>query len=62
MGEIAVMRWSNFAPPFAVGVFMAFQSYAASQTWGGTNPNTIAIVALSVIITLFLLGLAIRRE
>jgi hypothetical protein len=56
------MRWSNFATPFAVGVFMAFQSYVASQTWGGTNPNTIAIVALSVTITLFLLGLAIRGD
>jgi hypothetical protein len=56
------MRWSNFAPPLAVGVFMAFQSYAASKTWGGINPNTIAIVALSVTSTLFLLGLAIRRD
>ena len=56
------MRWSNFVPPFVVGAFMAVQSYAASRTWGVANPNTIAIVALSVISTLFLLGLAIRED
>jgi hypothetical protein len=56
------MRWSNFVPPFVVGAFMAFQSFAASQTWGGTNPNTIAIVTLSVISILILLGLAIRGD
>src|SRR5215472_16697290 len=61
-GEVAVMRWSNFVPPCVVGAFMAVQSYAASRTWGVANPNTIAIVALSVISTLFLLGLAIRGD
>jgi len=61
-GEVAVMRWSNFVPPFVVGAFMAVQSYAASRTWGVANANTIAIVALSVISTLFLLGLAIRGD
>ena len=50
-------RWSIFALPFVVGAFMAVQCYAASHTWGIVNPNTIAIVALSVIGTLFLLGL-----
>ena len=47
-------RWSIFALPFVVGAVMAVQSYAASRTWGNVNPNTIAIVALSVIGTLFL--------
>ena len=61
-GEVAVMRWSNFVPPFVVGAFMAVQSYAASRTWGVANANTIAIVALSVISTLFLLRLAMCAD
>jgi len=28
------MRWSDFAPPFVLGAFMAIQSYAAFRTWG----------------------------
>ena len=61
MGEIAVMRWSNSVLPFLVGAFMAVQSYAASRTWGVASPDTIAIIALSVISTLFFLGLLARR-
>jgi len=64
MGEIAVMRWSNSVLPFLVGAFMAVQSYAASRTWGVATPNTIAVVALSVISvisTLIFLGLLARR-
>jgi hypothetical protein len=57
-----VKRWSDFVPPFVVGTLMTVQSYAASQTWGVANPNTISIVALSVIGTLFLLGLAVRGD
>ena len=57
-----MMRWLSFVPPFVVGAFMAVQSYAASRTWGVANPNTIAIVALSVISTLFLLWLAMRGD
>ena len=56
------MRWSDFVLPFLVGAFMAVQSYAASRTWGIANPNTIAIVALSVISTLFLLGLLAKLQ
>jgi hypothetical protein len=41
---------------------MAVQSYAASRTWGIVNPKTIAIVALSVINALFLLGLQKRGD
>ena len=55
------MRWSNFVLALVVGAFMAVQSYAASRTWGVANPNTIAIVALSVISTLLFLGLLVRR-
>ena len=55
--RLAVKRWSIFALPFVVGAFMAVQCYAASHTWGIVNPNTIAIVALSVVGTLFLLVL-----
>jgi hypothetical protein len=53
--EVAVMRWSDFVPSFVVGAFMAVQSYAAFRTWGVANPNTIGIVALSVISTLLVL-------
>jgi len=60
MGGGAVMRWSDFAPPFVLGAFMAIQSYAAFRTWGIANANTIAIGAQSVIGTLILLKLAIR--
>jgi len=62
MGRLAVKRWSIFALPFVMGAFMAVQSYAASRTWGIVNPNTIAIVALSVIGTLFLLGLVAAKR
>jgi hypothetical protein len=55
-----VKRWSDFAPMFVVGAFMAVQSYAAFRTSGIANPSTIAIGAGSVIGTLILLGLAIR--
>jgi hypothetical protein len=55
------MRSSNFVLALVIGAFMAVQSYAASRTWGVANPNTIAIVALSVISTLLLLGTLARR-
>jgi hypothetical protein len=61
MVEVAVMRWSYFVLSFVVSAFMALQSYAASRTWGVDNPNTIAVVVLSVISTLFLLGLLAKR-
>jgi hypothetical protein len=62
MGRLAVKRWSDFVPSLAVGAFMAVQSYSAAQTWGIANPNTVAVVALSMIGTLMLLGLAIRGD
>ena len=61
MGEVAVMRWSNFVLALVVGAFMAVQSYAASRTWGVANSNMFAIVVLSVIGTLLFLGLLARR-
>jgi len=50
------MRWSDFAPPFVLGAFMAIQSYPTLPFGhGGSNANTIAIGAQSVIGTLILL-------
>jgi hypothetical protein len=57
-----VKRWSIYVLPFVMGTFMAVQSYAASRTWGMVNPSTIAILALSVIGTLFLLGLVAAKR
>lgn len=61
-GRVAVKRWSIYVLPFVMGTFMAVQSYAASRTWGMVNPSTIAILALSVIGTLFLLGLVAAKR
>jgi len=53
---------NRFVLLFVAGTFMALQSYAASRTWGLANPNTIPIETLSVIGSLFVLGLAIRGD
>ena len=54
--------WSRAAPVAAFAAYMTLLSYLAVHTWGLRTASTVSVIAVTVVVCLLLLWMALRWE